>query len=295
MKESKAIFLLFLTSLFWGMTFIFQNQAASVIEPGLFNGIRMVIGFIVLLPIFIKTFKKHINDKTYLKYLLFGGLILGLVVSLASYTQQLGIGLTTAGKAGFITSLYSLLVPVFALFTGKKTNKQTWACVFIGLCGAFMITMNEQFKFSNGDILMFVSAILFAIQIIVIDIFAPHLDGVDLSAFQFLFAGLFSFLLSIFSKEQINFEVIKLAAIPILYAGIFSCGIAYTLQIVAQKFVHPTKATLVLSLESLWAGLGGALILKETMTLREILGCALLFSAVVFSQIPLKKLKKKTK
>lgn len=285
MKERSAIILLLLASLFWGFTFVFQSEAADLIGAGIFNASRMIIGFIVLSPLVIKILKKHKGDKSYVKKLMFGGFVLGLVIAFASYLQQLGIGMTTTGKAGFITSLYSLFVPILAIFIGRKTSTKTWVCVVIGLCGAFLLSINGDHGISKGDALLFFCALLFAIQIIVIDVCGKDLDGVDLSAFQFLFGGLFSFIIALFSEEEISFTVLKVAIVPILYAGIFSCGVAYTLQIIGQKYIHPAKATLVLSLESVWAALGGALILHESMSIKEIIGCVLLFAAVVISQI----------
>lgn len=292
MKERNAFLLLALASFLWGFTFVFQNQAADVIGAATFNGIRMLIGFVVLLPLFIPIIKRHKNDKAYMSHLFKGGLILGFVIAAASYTQQLGIGMTSAGKAGFLTSLYSLLVPVFGIVIGKKTNLRTWICVLIGLCGAFLLSINGDSGISLGDGLIFACAVLFAIQILVIDSFGKSLEGVDLSALQFFFGGIISIILSLVTKEDFSLPTIKLALVPILYAGIFSCGVAYTLQIVGQKYIHPAKATLVLSLESVWACVGGALILHERMSLKESLGCVLLFAAVVISQLPSKSEKR---
>lgn len=288
MKERNAALLLFLASILWGFTFVFQNQAADVIGAGTFNAIRMTIGFIVLLPLFIPIIKRHKDDKEYIRTLFKGGFILGIIIAAASFSQQIGIGLTTAGKAGFLTSLYSLIVPVLAIFTGKKTNFKTWNCIIVGLVGAFLVSINGDRGITGGDLLLFLCALLFAFQIIIIDIVGKKLEGIDLSALQFLFGGFFSLIFALFAKEEISVEVIKLAAVPILYAGIFSCGVAYTLQIVGQKYMHPAKATLILCLESVWAAVGGALILKETMTFKEGLGCALIFSAVIVSQLPSK-------
>lgn len=285
-----------LASFIWGITFVFQGQAADVIGPCMYNGIRMLLGVIVLQPLFIPIVKRHKGDKKYMKALLIGGLFCGLSLATASIFQQAGIAYTTAGKAGFITSLYTLIVPILSVLLKKKVSARTWVCVGIGLVGAFLLSINinaltganSEAAIGKGDILIFVCAVLFAVQIMVIDHYGPMVEGVDLSVMQFLVGGLFCLIIGIFA-EPFEFSMVKAALVPILYAGICSCGIAYTLQIVGQKYVHPAKATLALSLESVWAAVGGAVLAGETMVFKEVLGCVLLFAAVVVSQMPERK------
>lgn len=289
MKERNAMLLMALASFLWGITFVFQSEAASVIGPLMYNGLRFILGFVVLLPFTIKILKRHKDDKDYMNQLIKGGLATGFFIASASFTQQAGIAYTTVGKAGFLTSLYTLFVPVFSIFKGKKVSKRLWLCVLIGVVGAFLMSMNAQSGISKGDLLMFACAILFAFQIMTIDSYGSKLEGIDLSAFQFLFGGIMSLICGLFF-EPFEFSMVKNAIVPILYAGIFSCGVAYTLQIIGQKYVQPTKATLVLSLENAWAAIGGVVILHETMSLKEFLGCLMLFAAVIVSQLPQKNL-----
>jgi len=285
MKEYKAALLLVLASVIWGFTFVFQSQAAEVIGPFTYNGIRMLIGALVLSPLAFREIGKRKTDVTYCKNLISGGLVCGFLIAAASVFQQYGIGLTSAGRAGFLTSIYALFVPVFSVVIGKKVSPALWLCVFAGLLGAFLLSTGaESGKIGTGEVMLFICAILFTFQIMSVDHYAPKVEGPDISFVQFLVGGLVSLICGLLF-ETVSMQIIKDAAIPILYAGIFSCGVAYTLQIVGQKHVQPTKATLILCLESFWAAVGGALILGETMTIREILGCAITLGAVIASQL----------
>ena len=285
MKEYKAALLLVLASVIWGFTFAFQSQAAEVIEPFTYNGIRMLIGAVVLSPLALRGFRRRKADSVYRKNLISGGLVCGILIAAASVFQQYGIGLTSAGRAGFITSIYALLVPVFSIALGKKVSPALWLCVFAGLAGLFLLSTGaEDGKIGTGEIVLFICAVLFTFQIMSVDHFAPFVEGPDISFVQFVVGGLVSLICG-FAFETVSLQIIKAAAVPILYAGIFSCGVAYTLQIVGQKYVQPTKATLILCLESFWAAVGGALILGETMTAREILGCVITLGAVIASQL----------
>lgn len=286
MKERNAIFMLLGASLIWGFTFAFQSQAADVIGPFMYNGLRMLLGTIVLSPIVINILKKE--DKSYRLSLLKNGFLCGILLATASMLQQAGMAYTTAGKAGFITSLYTLLVPIFSLFAGKRVSKRMWLCVFVGLVGVFLLSINGDTGISKGDFLILLCAVFFAIHIMFIDKVGKGFNGVDLSAMQFLTGSIICLTIGLFA-EPFSIHMVKDAAIPILYAGICSCGLAYTFQVVGQKYVQPTKATLALCLESAWAVVGGAIILSERMSPREYLGCLLLFGAVVTAQLPEKK------
>lgn len=290
MKERNAIILLLITSLIWGFAFVAQSNAADSIGPLTYNGIRMLIGAIALLPLSFGKLKVHFKDKKYIKKLLKAGFLCALCLGCASVLQQAGIAYTTAGKAGFITSLYILIVPLLALCLGKKISRKVWICVFAGICGAYLLSMNEGFSIAKGDFLVLLCAVVFALHIMVIDHFGKDVDGVELSQMQFLFAGLACFILMFFF-EDVDLGAIKSVSGAILYSGVMSCGVAYTLQIIAQKYVSPAPATLTMSLESVWAAIGGALILGERMSAKEMLGCCILFAAVVVSQLP-EKIKK---
>ncbi len=286
MKERQAFTLLFLAPVIWGITFSFQSEVSGVLGTFTFNGIRNLIGFIVLLPLIINNIKK--NDKIYFAKLLKGGALCGLCLATASAFQQFGIGTSTAGKAGFITSLYTLFVPILSIFSGRKVQKKIWLCVLLAIVGAYMLCITGESGITHGDILILICALSFAIHILVIDKVGKDLEGIDLAAIQFLFAGIINMVIAVFT-ESIKIEPIMDSAFAIFYSGALSCGVGYTLQMVGQKYVAPVKATLVLSLESVFAAIGGALILKETMNLKQITGCAFVFTAVILSQIEFDK------
>lgn len=286
MKSIYSSLILLLTALIWGFAFVSQSQASSFLGPLGYNGLRMLLGFLVLLPLYIKHSRKR--EKEEKKSLLRDGMICGILLFLASYFQQKGIEYTTAGKAGFITSLYILIVPVLSLFSGKKNSPRTWICVFTGLLGAFLLSINGKSGINRGDGLVFISAFLFSLHVIFIDRVSKNHDGVSLSTIQFLCAGLIALVLSLFLEDN-TIHDIKAAAIPVLYGGIGSCGIAYTLQIIGQKYTPPTRAALILSLESVFSALGGALILSERMSTKELTGCLILFLSVIIAELPDKR------
>ena len=286
MKTRNAFFLLLLTSFIWGTTFVAQSTAANNIGPFTYNAIRMLIGALVLLPFSYKSLRKNLRIEGYAKKLLVRGAICGTFLGLASHLQQYGIAYTTAGKAGFITSLYILIVPIISLFLGKKNPLRIWICVAFGIIGAYLLSVDEGFSISKGDFYIFLCAIGFSLHILAIDKLGKDINGIELSMVQFTTASILCFIGMLF--ENVDLSSILSAWFPIIYAGVFSCGIAYTLQIVAQKYLKPTQATLVLCLESVWAAVGGFIILGEKMNLKEILGCTILFIAVVVAQIPSK-------
>ncbi len=286
MKETSSALILLLTALIWGSTFVFQSEASSAVGPLCYNGLRMMLGFIVLLPFLVKSLKGR--KKSEIKSLTLDGFICGLLLGTASYFQQYGIAYTTAGKAGFITSLYILIVPVISLLFGKKNSKKTWICVAAGLVGAFLLSINGNEGLAKGDAFVFICALVFSLHVMYIDHVSHRYRGVELSAVQFLFAGGIAFILSLLFENNSTGGV-RAALVPILYGGIGSCGIAYTLQIIGQKYTPATKATLILSLESVFSAIGGALILHETMSVREIIGCVILFASVVVAELPERK------
>ncbi|MBQ0070372.1 MAG: DMT family transporter [Spirochaetales bacterium] len=283
MKERNAIFLLFAASFIWGMAFVCQSQAAEVKGPFMYNGLRMPLGALVLSPLVYRILKK--KDARYKKNLLKKGLVCGILLGSACYLQQFGIAYTTAGKAGFITSLYAIMVPVFSIFMGKRVSKRLWLCVLVGLCGLFLLSINGDNGIGKGDILIFCCAILYAVHVMYLDKVGGEFNGVDLSCAQFAYAGIICLVLGLLF-EPFHISMAKDAAIPLLYSGICSCGWAYTFQVVGQKYGQPTKATLALCLESAWAAVGGIILLGERMNPREWVGCILLFGAVVIAQLP---------
>lgn len=290
MKERTGILLCLLASFLWGMAFVAQSSVTGVMGALSFNGIRSLIGFVVLLPMVIRILKSHKGDKKYYRSLVIATLACGAPLFIATNLQQWGIEYTTAGKAAFITALYTLIVPILSVLLKKKVTLRNWICVGIGLVGAFLLSINGDSGIGYGDMLVLICSFFFALQIVLIDVLAKDLDGIELSAFQFLLCGVLGCTVG-FATEPISWEIVRQTLVPILYAGIFSCGIAYTLQTVCLKYVNATKATLALSMESAWGAIGGAVLLGEMLSVKELFGCLLLFSAVIVSQLP-EKMKK---
>lgn len=294
-KSMLGNILLTLTALIWGCAFVAQSVGMEYVKPFTFNGIRCIIGGIVLIianfafDYFKKkngTYKKpDANEK---KELIKGGIVCGIILCAASTIQQIGISQTTVGKAGFISVLYILIVPFFGLLMRQKLPKMIWVCCVLALGGLYLLCMNESLSFSKGDFTVLISAATFALHILAIDHFAPKVDCVKLSCLQFLVAGIISaILMFIFDKPDYS-EVAK-AWLPILYAGALSGGVGYTLQTVAQKWTKPSVASLLMSLESVFAVIAGALILRQIPTLRETAGCVLMFISIIIIQLPEKK------
>ncbi len=303
-KTIRANLLLVLTAMLWGAAFVAQSTAMDEIGPFIFNGVRMLIGSIVLIPVLyvVNRIEQKKPDykpmtKADWKVLIIGGVICGVALFSASTFQNYGLLYTGAGKAGFITTLYVVLVPILGLiFLRQKNHWLTWLYAGIAVVGFYFLALGDGFgNINKGDMLVLVCAILFAVHILIIDHFSTRANGVALSCIQFFICGVISIVASLIFKEDISLVTMLEAKWSILYAGICSCGIAYTLQIVAQKDTDPTVAALLMSLESVFAALFGWLILKEQLSSSEYLGCAIVFLAVILSQIPPEKLKLKKK
>lgn len=289
-KTIRANLLLLFASIIWGISFVAQVSGMDHLGPFTFNGIRLIIGGFTLIPV-IKFFDKKKSGKTTAIYNkgqhIRAGLIMGCLLFIASSLQQMGMQYTTAGKAGFITTIYVVFVPIFGfIFLKKKAPILVWISVAIAITGLYMLSIKSgsENTISKGDLLVLISAVVFAIHILVIAHFAPKLDGTRLSAIQFFVAGVVSVVIAGFT-ENISLELIINAGYAILYSGVLSAGVAYTLQIVAMKDTDPTIASLILSLESVFAVLAGAIILGESLTTREIWGCTIMFLAILLSQL----------
>lgn len=288
--RKKNGFLLFLTAFIWGTAFVAQSVGMDHLGPFGFNGIRSLIGGAALLPciwILGRTDREH-RRKEDRKTLLAGGISCGLALFAASSLQQIGIQYTAAGKAGFITAFYIVLVPVAGIFLGKKTGWKVWTAVAMALAGLYFLCITESFRIGKGDVFVFAGAVIFAVHILVIDYFAPRTDGVKMSCIQFFVAGILS-LFPMAATETTTLEGVWLSMGPLLYAGVLSCGVAYTLQIIGQKNMNPTIASLILSLESCISVLAGWVILGERLSVREGAGCVLVFGAIILAQLPGKK------
>lgn len=277
--------MLFLAALIWGFAFAAQSAGMDYVGPFTFNAVRCVIGALVLVPVAL-LYQPEKGEKGNNKTLLFGGITCGIFLGVATNLQQIGIMSTSVGKAGFLTALYIVLVPVAGLFFKKKCGFTVWIGVVCSLLGLYLLCMTQgSFKLATGDLFLLGCAVVFTGHILVIDYFAPKVNGVWMSCIQFLVAGIISAIPMVLTETP-TMAAIWEAKLPILYAGVMSCGVAYTLQILGQKNYNPTVAVLILSLESCFSVLGGFLILQETLTARELCGCALMFVAVILAQFP---------
>lgn len=287
MRRKNAC-MLFLTAFIWGTAFVAQSVGMDYLGPFGFNGIRSLIGGVALLPcIYIlgKINKRTAGEEGSTKTLIAGGLCCGLALFAASSMQQIGIQYTTAGKAGFVTAFYIVLVPVLGMFLGKKTGWKVWLAVAMALAGLYFLCITESFSVGRGDIYVFIGSLLFAVHILIIDYFAPRTDGVKMSCIQFFVAGILS-MFPMAAFETTTVEGALRSWGPLLYAGVLSCGVAYTLQIIGQKNMNPTVASLILSLESCISVLAGWVILGERLSVRKGLGCVLMFAAIILAQLP---------
>lgn len=291
--QMKQSLLLLLAAVIWGVAFVAQSVGMDHVGPFTFNALRSLLGGVFLIPCIFLLGKlngeKQVDllprEKTERKQLLTGGVLCGCILCAATNLQQIGILYTTVGKAGFITACYIVLVPIFGMFLGKKTGMGIWISVGLAVVGLYLLCLNDSLVFGKGDLYVLGCAVLFAWHILTIDHFTELVDGVRMSCIQFLVSGSISSIF-MFLFEKPSLEGILQAGIPILYAGILSSGVAYTLQIVGQKGMNPTVASLILSLESCISVLAGWLLLKQALSLRELLGCAVMFGAILMAQIP---------
>lgn len=286
-KKLRANLLLILTAFIWGMAFVAQSRGMDSCGPFLFIGVRMLIGSAVLLPVIAFMDKANGVPPEKRKWPWLGGVCCGVVLFSASSLQQIGIIDSGAGKAGFITALYVVLVPVLGLALKRRTTLVTWISVLIAIFGMYLLCLEKgTMHILTSDFLLLGCAVLYAVHILVIDHFAPKVDCVRMSCIQFFVTGVCAMIVALLA-EEIRMADILAAAGPILYTGILSSGVAYTLQIVAQKDTDPTSAALLCSLESVFALFGGWLLMGEVFSGRQLLGCVLTFGAIVLSQLPI--------
>ena len=284
----KNIFMLILTALIWGFAFVAQKAGMEHLGPFTFNGIRFVLGALSLLPLlpFVKKLFGYPSNKYKLKNTVKGGLLLGAVLFIAASLQQIGIVKTTAGNAGFITGLYIIIVPFLGIFLKHKVFKNVWAGSVLALFGLYFLSVTKDFTLAPGDGLVLISALFFAVHILLIDNYAPKSNVLLLSVIQFAVSGLLSIIFALFT-EDISLHSIEMTTVPLLYGGIMSIGVAYTLQIIAQRNVSASKAAIVLSLESVFAAIGGWLLLGEIVTMKKAIGGLLVLAGIIISQIDL--------
>ncbi len=303
-QHLKGSIALLLAAFIWGSAFVAQGEALKQISPFTLQTVRSLVGSLFLVPVILVidagkkragTYKKMTkNDK---KNLVVGGLVCGIILCVASNLQQYGMYQNVSpGKAGFITAMYILLVPAFGLLIGRKIPIKMWVCIVAGVVGLYLLCMDgsDSFTFNFGEILVMLCSVVFAVHILAVDHFVKFCDGVKLSCMQFFIGGIISFaLMLIFETPSI--DTIISVAFPILYAGIGSCGIAYTLQIVGQKYTPATLASLIMSLESVFAVLTDVAFYKIFPSSRETAGCIIMFVAIIISQLPNFTLKKKAR
>jgi drug/metabolite transporter (DMT)-like permease len=285
----KSDMLLFLTSFIWGFGFVAQRVGMDYVGPFTFNCIRFALGSLVLIPLIL--FGKKPNAALYslhpgfnfkVKTISCG--VAGLALFAAASFQQMGLVYTTAGNAGFITGLYVVIVPILGLMFRQHTNVGTWIGTFLAAAGLYLLCVTEKLTVSLGDFLVLISAFLWAAHVLVIGWLSPKIESLKLACIQFAVCSVLSLVAAVIS-EIITLQGIYNAAIPILYGGLVSVGIAYTLQVVAQRNTHPAHAAILLSFEAVFAATGGWLILDETLTTRGMLGCALMLSGMLLSQL----------
>jgi len=288
-KEIKSVFILLLTAAIWGFAFVAQRVGMGFLGAFTFNGIRFALGSISLLPViyfFDKKFKSEISVERVdadIKTTIKSGVIAGCILYIAASLQQVGLIYTTAAKAGFITSLYIVLVPILGIFLKQKTHSTTWLGAITAAVGLYFLSINEGFTIEFGDLLQVIGALFWAVHIQVIDKFVKNVDAIKLSSTQFATCSVLS-LITAFIFEDISMSGVVSAIVPLLYGGVMSAGVAYTLQAVGQRYAKPSHAAIALSMEAVFAAIGGILILNETMSLRGYLGCALMLAGMLISQ-----------
>lgn len=300
-NTTRNSFLLFLTAFIWGMAFVFQSKGMEYMDPLTFNGVRSLIGATSLLVFVLvrnKLTGKSLKDLDW-KLTLKAGVCCGIALTIASTLQQYGIVQTSVGKAGFITTLYIIFVPIAGLLFGRKVSRVVWIAAAMAAVGMYLLCMNESFSVNFGDVLVFICALFFTAHIMIIDYFSPKTDGVVISLIQFTVCGIVC-IIGAFIWGNPAWSQITSGISTLLYAGVMSCGVAYTLQIVGQNGVNPTVAALLMSLESVVATVAGVVSYKigflktdQTMTLRQVLGCVIVFAAVILVQLPREWFEKK--
>ena len=291
-QQIKSSLILLLTATIWGVAFVAQSVGMEYIGPFTFNAIRCVLGGLVLIPVILVLKKKketgaENKEKEDKKTLWAGGIACGVILCIASNLQQFGIMEASVGKSGFFTALYIVMIPVIGIFIGKRPGIKLWFCVALAVVGMYLLCMKDgSFTIERADIMLLLCALVFSFHILVVDYFSPKVDGVKMSCIQFFVCGVLSAVGMLFTETP-DISNIQAAWLPLLYAGLLSCGVGYTLQIVGQKGINPVIASLIMSLESVISALAGWVILGQVLSPKEILGCVLMFVAIIITQIPI--------
>lgn len=291
-QQIKSSLILLLTATIWGVAFVAQSVGMEYIGPFTFNAIRCVLGGLVLIPVILVLKKKketgaENQEKEDKKTLWAGGIACGVILCIASNLQQFGIMEASVGKSGFFTALYIVMIPVIGIFIGKRPGIKLWFCVALAVVGMYLLCMKDgSFTIERADIMLLLCSLVFSFHILVVDYFSPKVDGVKMSCIQFFVCGVLSAVGMLFTETP-DISNIQAAWLPLLYAGLLSCGVGYTLQIVGQKGINPVIASLIMSLESVISALAGWVILGQVLSPKEILGCILMFVAIIITQIPI--------
>lgn len=290
-KRLVANMLLLLTAAIWGFAFVAQRVGSQYVGAFTFNGIRFALGSISLIPLIIYFDKRkksnssiESNVEINAKKSILPGVLVGIALYAAATLQQIGLIYTTAGKASFITGLYMVFVPIIGIFLKHRIGKNSWLGVIIAVVGLYLLSVNENFSISFGDLLEVIGAIFWAIHILTIDYFSSKMEALKLSCIQFATCSFLS-LITALIFEHITMSGISQALVPILYGGLLSVGVAYTLQVVAQKNAKPSHAAIILSMESVFGAIGGTLLLGEIMSTRGYIGCILMLGGILVSQV----------
>lgn len=290
-KRFKSNLILLLTAAIWGFAFVAQRDASASVSAFAFNGIRFLIGSLSLIPIIIIFEGKTFSDKNKTKNTFVFGAVTGTVLFAASFLQQKGVEVVAqASSAGFITGLYTVLVPLFGLFFGKKVSLFTALGAVLAVIGLYFTCMSETLHFETGDLLLLAGSVFWALHIIAIDSFIDCVNPVLFSSVQFFTCGIINIILcAVFEADTFSLQNVFAAAVPILYAGVMSSGVAYTLQVIGQKNAEPTEASIILSTESVFGCIGCMLLLGERLSVRSLFGCILIFAGIVLSQLKFKR------
>ena len=287
-KEIVSTLLLLLTAMIWGAAFVAQSVGADNVGAFTFLASRSWLAGIALLPLIAVMKRKTVSSEAGpgdRRILITGGLLCGFFLFIASAAQQIGIATTTTAKAGFLTALYVIIVPILSIVIRKRVPARVWISAIIAVAGLYLLCMKGRFSLEAGDAMELLCAFLFACHIMTIDHFSPRVDGITMSCIQFFACAVFSTVFALLIEHP-HWAQIRSALLPILYAGIFSSGVGYTLQILSQKNLHPTVAIITMSLESVFSAVFGWILLHQALNGREILGCLLMFSAIILAQLP---------
>lgn len=285
--QMKNSLILLLTATIWGSAFVAQSVGGDYLGPFTFNAIRSIMGGLVLIPVIIGMGRgREKETKEEKRAVWTGGILCGIILTLATNLQQIGIMNASVGKAGFLTALYIVILPIIGIFIGKRSGLKLWFCVVLSVAGLYLLCMKDTSgRLEQADILLLLCALIFSFHILVIDHFSPKVNGVKMSCIQFMVCGIISGVVMM-CTETPQLADIKAAWMPLLYAGVLSSGVGYTLQIVGQKDLNPVIASLIMSLESVISAIAGWLILGERLSVRETSGCVLMFAAIIITQLP---------